>query len=184
MESYMNEAQSYTATAKWLHWLIAILIIIAWQLGSTMVEIEGLTPTKLRYFNWHKWLGVTIFAFVLVRLIWRATHAAPASNPNTPAWQEKLAALTHVAMYALMVAIPVTGYLHSLAAGYPVVYLGLIPLPEVIGPDKALKELLEKTHEILADGLAVLFAAHVVAALKHHFFDRDDVLRRMLPSRR
>jgi cytochrome b561 len=183
MEPHMNEAQSYTATAKWLHWLVAILIILAWGLGSVMVEIEGISPTKLRYFNWHKWLGVTILAFVLVRLLWRATHAAPPAVAGMPAWQEKIAALTHVAMYVLMIIIPVTGYLHSLAAGYPVVYLGLIPLPEVIGPDKGLKETFEVAHEVLANILLALFIAHVGAALKHHFVDRDDVLKRMLPAR-
>src|SRR3954470_5940615 len=118
--------QRYTKTAMLLHWLIALLIISAFFLGLTMVAIPGFSPTKLKYFSWHKWLGVTVLALVAVRLLWRLTHAAPALPMSIPAWQVKVSALLHGLLYVLMIAIPVSGYFYSLAAGVPVTYLGVL----------------------------------------------------------
>lgn len=171
----------YTKTAIWLHWLIAALIVASFSLGVTMVDIPGLTPTKLKYFSWHKWLGITILALACVRLLWRLAHPAPSYLDNMPRWQQAAADLTHYLLYALIVAIPLSGYFYSLAAGVPVVYLGVVPLPVFIGPDPELKALLKQVHYVLNVMLLAAVVLHVAAALKHHFIDRDDVLRRMLP---
>lgn len=96
----------------------------------------GFTPTKLRYFSWHKWIGVTVFALAVLRILWRATHAAPPLPRRMPAWQRGAAHLTHLLLYVLMIAIPASGYLYSSAANIPVVYLGLIPLPRLIAPTR------------------------------------------------
>ena len=173
--------EKYTKTAIALHWLIALLIIAAFALGVTMVDIPGLTPTKLKYFSWHKWLGVTVLALAAVRLLWRLTHAAPALPMSMPAWQVKVSDLMHGALYLLMFAVPVSGYFYSLAAGVPVTYLGVLPLPVLIEPNPELKVALKAAHYWLNMSMLAAVAVHVAAALKHQFIDRDGVLKRMLP---
>lgn len=174
----------YSATAKILHWLMAVLIIGTFTLGLTMVEIPGITPTKLKYFNWHKWAGVTVLFLATIRLLWRLTHPAPPLPVSMPAWQKKVAEVTHYLLYLFIFAVPLSGYFYSLASGFKVVYLGLLPLPVLIGPDPELKELLKTLHYLCNVSLATLVTAHVGAALQHHFIHRDGVLKRMLPQSR
>lgn len=176
-----NAASRYSLPAVVLHWLIAVLIIANFLLGLTMVDIPGLTPTKLKYFSWHKWLGITVLAFACLRLLWRLTHKPPAYPPTMPSLQQYAAHLTHGALYLLIFAIPLSGYFYSLAAGVPVVYLGIVPLPVLIEPDRVLKVLLKPTHYWLNMTLLALFCLHILAALKHQFIDRDRTLQRMLP---
>ena len=173
--------QRYTNTAILLHWLMALLIVAAFALGLTMVDIPGLTPTKLKYFSWHKWLGVTILGFACLRLLWRLSHPAPAYPAGMPAWQHQAAAVLHGVLYLSLFAIPLSGYFYSLAAGVPVVYLGLLPLPNLIAPDPQLKPLLKGVHYTLNMLLLGGVGMHVLAALKHHFIDRDGVFKRILP---
>lgn len=171
----------YSRFAVLLHWLIALLIISAFALGVTMVDIPGITPTKLRYFSWHKWLGVTVLGLAGVRILWRLTHPAPAYPDGIPDWQKTAAHGLHGLLYVLMFAIPVSGYFYSLAAGVPVVYLGVFPLPVFIEANDVLKPILKQLHYALNMSLLALVAAHVAAALKHVFIDRDGIFRRMLP---
>lgn len=171
----------YTLPAILLHWLIGLLIIATFALGVTMVDIPGITPTKLKYFSWHKWLGVTVLSLACLRLLWRLGHKAPAYPASMADWQRTAAHGLHGLLYVLMFAIPVSGYFYSLAAGVPVVYLGLIPMPALIEPNPELKALLKSVHYWLNMTLLALFVVHVAAALKHQFIDRDGVLKRMLP---
>lgn len=170
----------YTRTAITLHWLIALMIIANFGLGLTMADMD-LSPQKLKFFSWHKWVGVTIFMLVCVRLLWRLGHAAPALPMCMPAWQATAAHLSHMLLYVLMFVIPLSGWLYSSAAGKSVVYLGLIPLPDLVAADKGLAETLKDVHEYLNYVLAALVLLHVAAAWKHHLVDRDDVMSRMLP---
>lgn len=178
----MNVPVRYTGTAKLLHWLIAVAILANLALGLVMVDM-AFSPTKLRYFNWHKWAGVSILVLVTLRALWRLGHRPPPLPASIPTWQRIAAELTHVGLYVLMFAIPLSGYFYSLAAGYPVVFLGLVKLPVLIGANPELKDVLKDVHEALNWTLLGLLAAHAGAALKHHLIDRDDVLRRMLPGR-
>lgn len=171
----------YTLTAITLHWLMAILIIATFLLGLTMVDIPGLTPTKLKYFSWHKWLGVTIFGLACLRLLWRLTHTPPAYAPGMSFWQKKMANTAHGLLYLLIFAVPLSGYFYTLAAGVPVVYLGILPLPVFIAPDPELKVLLKQVHYAFNVTLLIVFCLHVLGALKHQFIDRDRTLQRMLP---
>lgn len=182
--SISNDAsnEAYSATAIGLHWLIAALMVCGFSLGWVMTSIHGFTPAKLRYVSWHKWIGVTVFALAALRIVWRATHRAPALPAGMPAWQRAGAHLVHVLLYVLMIAIPVTGYLFSSAANVPVVYLGIVPLPRLIAPDPMLKVVFKTAHLILNWGLATLVLAHVGAALKHQWIDRDGLLARMIPG--
>lgn len=177
-----TDSARYTGTAIALHWLLAILIIATFALGLTMTGMPGITPTKLKYFNWHKWLGVTIFALAVVRALWRLAHPAPPLPATLPAWQKQVSAATHFLLYVLIFAVPLSGYFYSLAAGFKVVYLGVLPLPVLIEKNLELKPILEAVHFWLNMAMAALVALHIAAALKHHFIDRDDILRRMLPK--
>lgn len=177
----MTAGARYTRMAIALHWLIALLIIATFFLGLTMVNMPGITPTKLKYFNWHKWMGVTVLALAVLRLLWRLTHAAPALPLALPKWEKYAAELSHLALYVLIFAVPLSGYFYSLAAGFKVVYLGLLPLPVLIAPNPELKPILETTHYVLNMIMAGLVSIHMLAALKHRFLDHDDILQRMLP---
>lgn len=172
--------QSYTRVAIGLHWVIAATIVGTFALGVHMHELP-LSPTKLRLYSYHKWIGVTIFALVLFRLLWRLGHRPPPPPLSMPAWQRRAAAVTHVLLYVLTLAIPVSGWLMSSASGFQVVYLGLLPIPDLLPKDKALADQLKDAHEFLNMFMLALVVLHAAAALKHHLLDRDDVLARIFP---
>lgn len=171
----------YTLTAILLHWMIALLIIAAFALGVTMADMPGITPTKLKYYSWHKWMGVTVLGLACLRLLWRLTHAAPAYPASMPGWQHKASGGLHGLLYFLMFAVPLTGYFYSLAAGVPVVYLGVLPLPVLIGADPELKPVLKLAHYALNMLMLGCVGLHVAAALKHLIIDKDGIFKRMLP---
>lgn len=173
-------AERYTPAAIALHWLVFAGIACGFTLAVYMVDLP-LSPQKLRYFAWHKWLGVTVWLLTIVRLAWRFAHPAPPAPAEMPAWQRRAAMATHALLYALVLVIPVTGWLYSSAAGVPTVYLGLVPLPDLLGRDKALADALKSLHVTLNYAMLALIVVHAAAALQHHFVNRDDVLRRMLP---
>ena len=175
----MNPA-CYNRIAISLHWLTFVLIACGFALAVYMVDLPP-SPQKLKYFSWHKWIGVTVFMFALARLAWRLTHPVPALPAILPAWQQRAATSVHAALYVLILAIPLTGWLYSSAAGLPTVYLGLVQLPDLLIKDNALAAQLKLVHITLNYTLLTLVVIHAAAALKHHVVDRDDVLRRMLP---
>ncbi len=172
----------YTKPAMLLHWLTALLIVATFFLGLTMVDIHGITPTKLRYYSWHKWMGVTVLLLAALRVLWRRANKPPPPIAGMPAWQHHAADAVHYLLYFLIFAVPVSGYLYTYAAGVPVVYLGLVQLPAVIDPNPEWKPVLKAVHYWLTMTMAAIVSAHILAALKHHFIDRDDVLKRMLPG--
>ena len=172
----------YDPIAISLHWLVAVAIIGNFALGTYMHELV-LTPFKLKLYSWHKWAGVTIFLLVALRLAWRRFHPPPALPAAMPLLQQRIAHGGHLMLYALMFAIPITGWLMSSALGFQTVYFGVLPLPDLLAKDKELGEVLKQVHELLNFGMAAIVLGHAGAALKHHYLDRDDVLRRMLPKR-
>ena len=175
--------QRYTNVAIVFHWLIALLIIGSFTMGLVMTDMPGLTPTKLKYYSWHKWAGVTILGLATLRLLWRLAHPAPAYPSSMPDWQKTSANALHSLLYVLMFAVPLSGYFYTLAAGFPVVYFGLFELPVLIAKNEELKPILKELHFWLNMLLAGTVAMHVAAALKHHFIDRDGIIKRMMPSR-
>ncbi len=170
----------YGGVAIGLHWLIALAIFGSFSVGLYMSDLP-LSPQKLKLYSWHKWAGVTIFLFVVVRLGWRLLHRPPELPATIPAWQRSVAAATHVLLYLLMFAVPITGWLMSSAKGFQTVYFGVLPLPDLLVKNAELGDLLKEVHTLLNFSMATLVVAHLGAALKHHFIDRDDVLARMLP---
>ena len=169
----------YTRTAIGLHWVIAILIFIAFPLGLYMHDLH-LSPLKLKLYSWHKWIGITVFLLVVLRVLWRTTHRPPAL-PDIAQWQRIASHITHMLLYALMIAVPLSGWLMSSAKGFQTVWFGVLPIPDLIGKDRELGKQLATVHALLNYSMLVLVATHIAAALKHHFIDRDSVLRRMLP---
>ncbi len=175
-----TQASGYTGTAIALHWLIAVALAGSFALGLYMHDLP-LSPQKLKLYSWHKWAGVTIFLFVTLRLAWRLGHRPPTLPTAMPAWQRQAAAATHVLLYVLMFAVPLSGWLMSSAKGFQTVWFGVLPLPDLLNKDKELGDLLQQIHMLLNFGMAGLVVAHLGAAFKHHFLDRNDVLTRMLP---
>lgn len=176
----MTRLLAYTRTAITLHWLMALLVFVTFPVGLVMSEM-ALSPNKLRLLSYHKWLGVTIFILVMVRLVWRASHKPAPLLATMPHWQRVAANAVHVLLYVLLFAIPLSGWLMSSAKGFQTVYLGLLPLPDLLSKDKVLGDALAALHEVLNITLLVLVVAHVAAAVKHQLVDRDGTLARMLP---
>jgi cytochrome b561 len=170
----------YTRVAITLHWLIAAAILCTFLLAQYMTELQ-VSPAKLKLYSYHKWIGVTIFLLVVMRLAWRLWHRPPPPPASMPPWQHSAANIAHFFLYALTLAIPISGWLMSSASGFQVVYLGQVPIPDLLAKDKVMAEQLKELHEALNWLMVCVVALHTAAALKHHIVDRDDVLRRMLP---
>ena len=178
----MINSAPYTDTAIWLHWLTVILIASGFSLGTWMVDLPLIDKVRGPWYPVHKWIGITIFLFAVARLLWRVGHPAPVLPAGTPIWQQRAATISHGLLYVLLLAIPISGYLFSSAAGVSVKYFNLIPLPDLISKDRELAQALKTVHLTLNYTLLAVVVAHIAAALKHHFIDRDDVLTRMLPA--
>ena len=179
--AFKSPGQRYTGVAIAFHWLLALMIIGSFGVGWYMSDLP-MSPTRLKLINWHKWAGVTILALSALRLLWRLTHRPPADLP-APRWQLRVAHLTHGALYALFFLVPLAGWAYSSAAGFPIVWFGVLPLPDFVSPDKPLADLMKERHAVLAWALGVLVVLHIAAALKHHVIDKDGLLDRMRPGR-
>ena len=175
--------KKYTLTAIALHWLMALAIIGMFTLGFYMADLP-LSPNKLKLFSWHKWAGISIFLLAIVRLGWRVAYRPPALPEHMGRAERFAARAGHRLLYVLMFVIPLSGWLMSSAKGVQTVYFGVLPIPDLLGKNKELGDLLQTVHWSLNLLLTVTVIGHVAAALKHHFVDKDDVLIRMLPDRR
>ena len=174
--------QRYPRLSIFFHWLIALLIIGAFALGSFMTDMK-ISPSKLQYYAWHKWLGVSILGLVALRLLARLLSGVPTYPYSMKKWETQLASATHIFLYVLMFAVPLSGYFYTSAAGIPVVYFKLIQLPTFIGPNPELKPILKELHEVLTTVLLIVVSLHVAAALKHLFIDKDGIFQRMFPGK-
>jgi cytochrome b561 len=197
----MNSNNRYTKTAVILHWLIAVFIVVMFALGWFMADLpkdapkqtvfdlfdlgifhwtmaEEVSPRNF-YFNLHKSLGVTIFALIIIRILWRLGHKPPALLTSYQAWERKLATATHHLLYLLMIILPLSGLMMTLNSKYGLKWFGIDFLS---GTDnKPMRELFQSTHEIIGLMMVALVVVHVLGALKHKFIDKDDTLKRMSP---
>ncbi|MBS0447426.1 MAG: cytochrome b [Proteobacteria bacterium] len=171
----------YTGIAVAFHWVLAIAIICSLGVGLYMSDLP-LSPMRLKLFNWHKWAGVTILVLSALRLLWRLGHRPP-PDVAMPAWQARAAHATHLLLYVFFFAVPLSGWAYSSAAGFPIVWFGVLPLPDFVSPDKALAENLKEVHHVLAWLLGGLVVLHIAGALKHQLVDRDGLIGRMWPAR-
>ena len=178
-----NSTDTWGTVAKSFHWIVALLILGQFALGK-IAEGMKLSPAKLDLFVWHKSVGVTVLLLVVLRLAWRFADPPPAPPANTPAWETKLAVAGHYLLYVLMFAVPISGWWVSDASRVPFKAYFAVPMPDLIETNRSVQEIAEGAHEILVMTLVTIAIGHVVAALRHHFWLKDGVMRRMLPWQR
>jgi cytochrome b561 len=172
--------ERYDSVSQSLHWLIALLAFVLLAMG----KFGDIDADEGPLFGWHTSLGLSVLLLMLVRLAWRLTHAVPPPAAG-PVWQRGAARFTHLAFYALLILLPLSGWLMTGAEGEALSWFGLFDVPAlpVAGGEES-EDWLEETHEILGNLLLLLAGLHVLAGLKHHFMDRDGVLARMMPGGR
>jgi cytochrome b561 len=175
-----SPAARYSHVAQSFHWIIAALIVTQFALAWSADDLP-LGAHKLALLARHKSFGMTILMLATLRLLWRLKHAPPPLPDGMRPIERRLAKAAHIAFYVLLFAMPLTGWTMSSAKNYSVSWFGLFTWPNLIGQSDAAFEFLKSTHEILSDALFALAVVHVIAALKHHFWNKDDVLVRMLP---
>jgi len=183
-----NAEQRYGVVGQTLHWVIALLILAQWYLAELAEEAESEKAThpiaalhQLALLARHKEIGLTILFLALLRLAWRWYSPPPRMPVSMARWQVNAATWTHYLFYVLLFAMPLSGLTISVTSKYSMSYFGLFTIPNFLAGNRELNETMEEVHEVLFDTLVVLAVIHVLAALKHQFIDRDDVLRRMLP---
>jgi len=170
----------YTRPAIAMHWLVALLIVGGFALGFYVAGLP-LSPTKFKLIAWHKWVGITVLTLAVLRLAYRLVNGAPPLPDSTRGLMRAAAHVGHLALYCLMFAIPLTGWAMSSAYGFPVVLFKFWQLPDLVGRNEALGDLLKTVHQWLNWTMAACVVGHVAAAFKHHFIDRDGLLWRMSP---
>jgi cytochrome b561 len=190
-----DAALKYTRVAVFLHWSIALLILanIALGLSASLLPTSVLSETNARFvIDTHKSIGITVLGLAIVRVLWRLTHRPPPLPAVFSGWEKAGAHAAHIALYVLIFALPLSGWMHdsawSAAATHPMHLFGLVPWPRVgfvVHLNPTLKEQLHTQlgtlHTLCGYALYVVLALHIGGALKHQWFDRHPVLPRMLP---
>lgn len=170
----------WSIVIKLFHWAMALLIIGMMILGWT-AKGWPLSPTKVKLFFWHKSFGILILGLALLRLLWRLQDRPPSLPATMSRVERTLAHGSHAMLYALMVAMPISGWVVNSAGKFPFKVFGLWRLPQIVAPDKAVEALAKDVHLAFFWVFATLLLVHVAAALRHHYLLRNDVLLRMLP---
>lgn len=183
MPPLANTADRYGALAILLHWAMAALLLVLLAMGVYMVQLPdvGFDTEKITLILVHKALGMLALAGVVARLAWRVLNPLPRLAEGLPAWQQVAARFVHLWFYALMFALPLTGWLMNSAGGYPLPFFGLFELPDIASRNESLFRLWIVVHRWLGYALVLLLVLHAGAALRHHWQLRDDTLRRILP---
>jgi cytochrome b561 len=174
-----NTTAAWGAMSLLLHWLVVFLIVVQWGLAkyaATQTLAGKIGPLGL-----HKSIGITILALAALRLIWRLLNPTPSAPDDQRAWERGLARISHVILYALIFALPISGWLMSSARNFAISWFGVMQVPPLVLPDPRLFKQMDHLHHFLFTTLLVVVSLHVLGAIKHHYIDRDDVLRRMLP---
>jgi cytochrome b561 len=177
-----NSDVTWGAVAKTFHWMFALVIIGQLILGK-LADDAKVSPLKLDLFVWHKSIGITILLLVVFRIAWRLTNVPPRPAAGSR-WEHLAASVSHTLLYLLMIAVPISGWWVSDTSRIPFRAFWLVPVPDLLAADRAASQAAELVHGVLIKALLVLVAVHIAAALRHHFILRNDILRRMLPSRR
>jgi cytochrome b561 len=170
----------YPASSKWLHWLVAALVLPAIAVGLYLPYTQP-GPFQDGLFNAHKAFGVLILVLMIVRIVNRFAVGAPAPEPGVAPWQKTVSSAVHGLLYVLLVVQPVIGYTANSAFGASVPFFGLFDIPPVVERNEALAERLFAVHRVIGISIAFLAAMHIGAALQHAILLRDGVLQRMLP---
>lgn len=177
--TFRNTNRTWGSLTKALHWIIVLLIINQWVIAERAEELKGLA--KVPVLALHKSFGMTILMLAIVRLVWRWMNPVPDLTSETKPWERVLARISHVLLYALIFAMPLTGWMMSSARNFPVSWFKLFQFPDLVAPADQTYHLMNDLHHLLFSALVVVALLHAAGALKHHFIDRNDVLKRMLP---
>lgn len=180
---FKNTRTRYGLVAITLHWLVALTVIGLAILGLWMVDLSYYSPYYRSAPFWHKSIGLTLFAVLLLRLLWRGFNPRPAHLPNHKRWELGLAGVVHVLLYLLLFVIVLSGYLISTETGQGISFFGWFEVPALITGLTAQADRAGLVHYWVAIAVLVMAGLHALGALKHHFIDRDDTLRRMLGMR-
>ena len=176
----MTPAPRYPATSRWLHWLTAAMITVIIPLGIWIKYFEPANEAfKLRLYNIHESLGVIVFVIVLIRLLNRYLNPPPSLPPDTPRGIRIAARVNHWGMYALLVLMPITGFLATNAWGFPLSVFGVLPLPVPLGKNEEIAKVLSLLHWSGAVTIILLIGAHLAGVIYHTFIRRDGLLKRM-----
>jgi cytochrome b561 len=194
---FVNTSSRYGAISQGIHWLTALLVVLL-LLSGKVGEIEAKDSNALYY--WHSSLGLTVLLLAVARLAWRLVSPPPAFPPAMSSLARRIARAFHILFYALLVALPLSGWFAASSEGGVATFFGIATLPGTVtsqpassisaheerraGEREGADEFWEETHETLGNALLLVAILHVLAALKHHFVDKDDILRRMLPRGR
>ena len=189
-----NTDMSYGSVAKWLHWLTALLVLVAYLLVLYLdLVLDGEGPLRSPIIRTHKAIGASILIFIVLRLWWRSTNPSPKLPDSMPKWQVHASHVSHFSLYALLIAMPISGYLGN-GSG---VSFGIFAIPgfaktaigawtlDLVGMTFEEWEVVFDTFHYQIVGpyvLWVIIAAHAGAAIYHHYVEKDDVLKRMLPD--
>jgi cytochrome b561 len=178
-----NTEYHYGFIAIFLHWFMAFLIVGLVMLGLYMVSLPdaGFDMSKIFLILLHKEIGMVAFVLAIIRLFWRWVNPLPELADTVPLWQKISARFVHVALYGFMLALPLTGWLMSSAAGLPATFLGIFDLPDLMSPNIYRVQFFIDVHQYLSYGLITLIIIHICAALLHHFFYKDNTLKKILP---
>lgn len=180
--SLRNTATRWGSLSQFLHWLIVVLVVTQVALALVFKSLHR-GPLLFILVNSHKSIGITILALMLIRVLWRWGSCVPDLPAALTAYERLVARGTHVALYVILLVMPLTGWLGSVAHGIPVRWFALVTLPDIVAKNAALSKLMFMAHFWLAILLGVIVTVHIAAAIRHHFVLRDDTLRRMLPLR-
>lgn len=195
----MSDTQRYNKVTIILHWLIGLALLCMFALGFWMSDLskdlpkvatldlfnwgihtltfsEPLTP-RAYYFNLHKSVGITLFALIIFRMLWRMAYPGPTLPSTMKDWEKMLATATHKALYALMLVMPLSGLLMAVLSKYGVVWFGI---PLVHGVDNAImRDVFKEAHELIGTVFLTIIVLHIAAAIKHKVVDKDNVMERM-----
>jgi cytochrome b561 len=173
----------YGYVAQAFHWLTAILVVVAFVMGPGGSEQRVYSSAADSSRQIHETLGISVFAIVLLRALWRLIDRAP-EDPPMPAWMKHAATLVHALLYGLMIAAPVTAIVGAWMEGHPITFLAIGNFGPMLPQNHDIGRSVASIHPILGDAILWVAGLHAVAALFHHFVLRDDVLVSMLPGRR
>lgn len=179
--SIRNSSARWGALSQLLHWLIVALICAQVTLALTAKELHP-GHTRFALIGYHKSIGITILTLAVLRLLWRWMNPVPALPTTLKPHEKALARFTHAALYVILFAMPLSGWIGSSAHAFPVRWFNLFTVPAIVGKNLPLSSEMGKVHYAFAILLGVVVTLHIAAALWHQFVLKDDTLRRMLPG--
>jgi cytochrome b561 len=180
VQKLLNSTARYGWLSMGLHWLMLVLLVAVYACILLSDSFPKGSDTRALLKTWHFMLGLTVFALVWIRLIAKLVSPTPLIEPPIPRWQDLAAKAVQALLYLLMIAMPLLGWLILSTSGKPIPFYGW-QLPALIAENKGLAETVKEIHEAGASVIYFLVGTHALAAMYHHYFLRDNTLRRMLP---